>query len=110
MHGRRLAATDSPEAAPHSWGLYANLGTRYWYTRVLQWLSQVQVLRCAQDDKAVRVLPFGFAPQDDAVSRMISAVPPRCRPVPPPQSRGLSGTGRTTPDTAAAGPSCSSGS
>src|SRR5258705_2278690 len=61
MHGRRLAATDSPNAARHSWGRYANPGTAYWYTRVLQWLSQVQVLRCAQDDKAVRVLPFGFA-------------------------------------------------
>src|SRR5258705_8404104 len=37
MRGRQLAATDSPNAARHSWGLYANPGTAYWYTRVLQW-------------------------------------------------------------------------
>src|SRR5258705_12823409 len=34
-----IGGTDFPRATPHSWGLYANLGTRYWYTRVLQWLS-----------------------------------------------------------------------
>src|SRR5258705_13486796 len=71
MHGRQLAATDSPNAAPHSWGRYANLRTKYSSTRVLRWLSQVQVLRCAQDDKAVRVLPFSFAQgrQDDNALR-----------------------------------------
>src|SRR5258705_3261570 len=66
MHGRRLAATDSPNAALHSWGRYANPGTAYWSTRVLRWLSQARILpfgfaqgrRCAQDDKAVQVLRF----------------------------------------------------
>src|SRR5258708_39752220 len=63
MHGRQLAATDSPNAARHSWGLYANLGTRYWYTRVLRWLSSVLAIFLAQSraakDPHVQVLPFG---------------------------------------------------
>src|SRR5258705_2389745 len=37
MQGRQLAATDSPNAARHSWGPYASPSTWYWYTRVLQW-------------------------------------------------------------------------
>src|SRR5258705_11992143 len=60
MHGGHLAATDSPNAARHSWGRYANLRTKYSSTRVLRWLSQVRVLRCAQDDnegRAVRAPP-----------------------------------------------------
>src|SRR5258705_13040182 len=55
MHGRRLAATDSPEAAWHSWGRYANPGTAYSCTRVLRWLSPVLAIllaqSLAQDDK-----------------------------------------------------------
>src|SRR5258705_13081580 len=37
LRGRQLAATDSPNAARHSWGPYASPSTWYWYTRVLQW-------------------------------------------------------------------------
>src|SRR5258705_12949701 len=37
MRRRQLAATDSPNAARHSWGPYASPSTWYWYTRVLQW-------------------------------------------------------------------------
>src|SRR5258705_844782 len=49
--GRQLAATDSPNAARHSWGPYASPSTWYWYPGVLQWLSQVRVLPIAQDDR-----------------------------------------------------------
>src|SRR5258705_5518911 len=48
MRGRQLAATDSPNAARHSWGPYARPSTWYWYTRVLQWLSPVPAILLAQ--------------------------------------------------------------